>query len=136
LRDCGDFCGIGGDNAGIYNGVMDTDFPNDADGDALRRVAKDGSDMSKSMFIDFQMAIPNEEAATKLALAAKKLGYHAKTYASGKSWTCECSTWMLATYEGVAAVQAELAAQGAPFGGFPDGWGTFGNEPNGQPDAA
>jgi hypothetical protein len=40
-----------------------------------------------------------------------------------------------ATYEGVLAIQAELARLSSSLGGFPDGWGTFGNGPNGQPDA-
>jgi hypothetical protein len=41
---------------------------------------------------------------------------------------------MLATYEGVLAIQAELALLNEPLHGFPDGWGTFGNGPNGQPN--
>jgi regulator of RNase E activity RraB len=117
---------------------MVIDFPNDADGDALRRVVRDGSDMTKPMFIDFQVALPHEDAANDLATAARKLGYRVKVYDSAECrlpWTCECSTRMLATYDGVVAVQGELAALSAPLGGFPDGWGTFGNGPNGQPDA-
>jgi regulator of RNase E activity RraB len=113
------------------------DFPNDSDGDALRLVVGDGSDMGKPMFIDFHVAVPSEEAAKELAQAARKLGYHVKIYDSAECqlpWTCQCSTRMLATYEGVLAVQAELGGLSAPIGGFPDGWGTFGNGPNGQPD--
>lgn len=37
-------------------------YPNDADGDALRRVAGAGSDMSKPMDIDFAVAAPDEDA--------------------------------------------------------------------------
>ena len=94
--------------------------------------------MAKPMFIDFQVAVPSEAAAKKLAHVARKLGYHVKIYDSAECrlpWTCQCSTRMLATYEGVLAVQTELATLSAPFGGFPDGWGTLGNGPNGQPDA-
>jgi regulator of RNase E activity RraB len=40
---------------------------------------------------------------------------------------------MLATYDGVIAVQKELAEISEEFGGRPDGWGTFGNGPSGQP---
>jgi hypothetical protein len=42
---------------------------------------------------------------------------------------------MLATYDGVIAVQRELAEISVELGGYPDGWGTFGNVPGGQPDA-
>jgi hypothetical protein len=118
--------------------AMTIDFPNDSDGQALRRVLKDGSDLAKPMFVDFQVAMPTELAANALAAEARKLGYRTSVYDSDKCrlpWTCECSTRMLATYEGVLAIQAELAALSAPLDGFPDGWGTFGNAPNGKPAA-
>jgi regulator of RNase E activity RraB len=104
------------------------EYPNDSDGDALRGVLKDGSDMGKPMFIDFHVAVPTIEATEKLAAVARRLGYHVKTYDSAECklpWTCQCSTRMLATYEGVLAIQAELARLSVQFGGFPDGWGTF-----------
>ena len=111
-------------------------FPDDSDGRALRRVANDGSDMSKPMFINFHILVPSEETALALAAEAQKLGYRTHVYDGDgvARWTCECSTRMLATYEGVVAVQDELGEVSAPFGGRCDGWGTFGNGPNGQPD--
>lgn len=111
-------------------------YPHDADGDALRRVASQGSDMSKPMYINFQLAAADRAAAEAIAAAARKFGYRATTYDSPGDeapWTCECSTRMLATYDGVIAIQAELAEMSAPLGGYVDGWGTFGNGPNGQP---
>ena len=42
---------------------MTDGFPNDSDGDALRGVVSSGSDLSKPMFIDFQVAVPDEPAA-------------------------------------------------------------------------
>jgi len=114
---------------------MTDNFPSDSDGDALRRLVSDGSDLSRPMFIDFQVAVPDEPAAKELAVAASKLGYHVRIYESPECtlpWTCQCSTRMLATYEGVMAIQIELAAISEQFGGLPDGWGTFGNGPNGQ----
>jgi regulator of RNase E activity RraB len=117
---------------------MTHDFPDDADGGALRRIANDGSDMSKPMFVNFQVAVPDEAAAKTLAEVAWKLGYRVGIYASpecGMPWTCECSTRMLATHDGVLAVQRELGEIGARVGGRPDGWGTFGNGPSGHPAA-
>jgi regulator of RNase E activity RraB len=111
-------------------------FPNDADGDALRRIAQHGSDLSRPMFIDFQVAVPDKSSAEELAAVAQKLGYRVSVYDSPKCtlpWTCECSTRMVATYESVIAVQNELAEISEQFGGIPDGWGSFGNGPNGQP---
>ena len=110
---------------------MQDDFPNDADGDTLRRIVDGGSDLSKPMCIEFQVAVPDETAAKGLGDVVYKLGYRVKIYASpgcSLPWTCECSTRMLASYEGVIAIQAELAMLAKPFRGHPDGWGSFGND--------
>jgi hypothetical protein len=95
-------------------------FPKDADGIALEGIARAGSDLSKPMFVNFHVAVPDEASAKGLAAAADKVGYRVSMYASPKCilpWTCECSTRMLATYESVIAVQAELAEISQPFGG-------------------
>src|SRR5262249_923951 len=98
--------------------------------------AKIGSDLSKPMIINFQVAVPDKASAKELAAAARRLGYRVRVYDSPECtlpWTCECSTRMVATYESVIAIQAELAEISRQFGGIPDGWGTFGNGPTGQP---
>lgn len=109
---------------------MAEDFPNDSDGDALRMVASSGADFGRPMSIDFQVAFPDQAGATAFAEAAAELGYRVGLYdepEEGEPWTCECSTRMLATYDGVVAIQRELAELSRPFKGYPDGWGTFGN---------
>jgi hypothetical protein len=113
------------------------DSPLSADWEALRRLARDGSDLSWPMFIDFRVAVPDEGNARALADVASALGYRTRVYESpesGMPWTCECSTRMLATFEGVVAIQIELAEISAEFGGYPDGWDTVGNGPSAQPD--
>jgi regulator of RNase E activity RraB len=114
-----------------------SDLPHDDDGEALRLVARDGSDMTMPMFINFHVAVPDQRAAEEMADMTRKLGYLVRIYDSAECrlpWTCECSTRMVATYEAVLAIQRELETISARFGGFPDGWGTFGNGPNGQHD--
>ena len=104
-------------------------YPKTADGDALRRVADGGSDMSKPMEIDFHIAVADKAAAERIAEAAAEIGYRPSVYRheDDDPWTCECSKVMLATYDGVTAVQKELQALSEPHGGYCDGWGTFGN---------
>jgi hypothetical protein len=107
------------------------DFPNDADGDALHLVVAGGSDLTKPMLVDFQVAAPDQIAAKGIADGARQLGYRVTTYATPECslpWTCECSIQMLVNYESVVAIQKELARLAAPFGGHPDGWGSFGNK--------
>ncbi|MEM6561162.1 MAG: ribonuclease E inhibitor RraB [Planctomycetota bacterium] len=117
---------------------MSAEYPQDADGKSLRLVAEHGSDMSKPMYIDFQIAVPDEKSANQLAIRAQKLGYRVEVYDSAECslpWTTQCSTRMLATYDNVIAIQNELAELSRDYGGHPDGWGTYGNGPTGQPDA-
>jgi hypothetical protein len=106
---------------------MIPDFPHDADGDALRRVAEGGSDLSKPMAIDFTVAVPDESSGRAVAEAARAAGFETSVSRELGEWTCYCTKSMLATYEGVIQVQEELRRLAAPHGGVPDGWGTFGN---------
>lgn len=111
---------------------MPHDLPESADFDALRKLVEEGSDLDRPMCVNFHVAVPSKSAGDRLAEAARKLGYCARVYASrgcSLPWTCECSTRMLATPSGIAAFEAELSELALPLGGFPDGWGTFGNKP-------
>ncbi|MFB3430248.1 MAG: ribonuclease E inhibitor RraB [Phycisphaerales bacterium] len=110
------------------------DYPNDADGDALRRIAGGGSDMSKPMRVDFQMLVPTPDHAERLVVRLRKLGYSAHVYEwqlaewePGRDLTCEAFVRTLATYDVVIAIQNELELVCEPFGGVIDGWGSFGN---------
>jgi Regulator of ribonuclease activity B len=105
------------------------DYPNDADGDALRRVARDGSDMTRPMDVDFAVAVPDEMSGLEVAKLAQGLGYRPDVVRDDESgsWTCCCTRSMVLTYAAVIAAQAELDRVAGPVGGASDGWGTFGN---------
>ncbi len=108
---------------------MSSSYPNDADGDALRNVAEDGADMSLPMVIDFSVEVPDETSARRVAeiVAAHGFDPSISDHDDSDSWSVYCSKSMLATYEGVVAVQLELNELSSPHGGTCDGWGTFGN---------
>jgi hypothetical protein len=104
-------------------------YPDNADGDALQRVADHGSDMSRPMSIDFCVAVTDESAGKAVAEVATARGYITKVIKDhdGTSWTCYCTKEMVATYNSVIATQAELDELSKPFGGYSDGWVTAGN---------
>lgn len=104
-------------------------LPDDADGDALRRVEEGGSDLSKPMTIDFFVAVPGESSGQAVAEAAEAAGFETEVDQDDESgeWTCYCTRFMPATYEGVVRAQEELRQLAAPHGGVPDGWETAGN---------
>jgi hypothetical protein len=108
---------------------MSTSYPNDADGDALRNVAESGADMSLPMVIDFSVEVPDERTARRVAEVVAAHGFDPSISEDddSDSWSVYCSKSMLATYEGVVAVQVELNELLSPHGGICDGWGTFGN---------
>ena len=105
------------------------DFPDNADGDALRHLAESGADMTSPMVIDFAVAIPDEPTGKAIALKAIETGYKASVDQDSESseWTCYCSKSMFATYADVINCQLELDKIAVAYGGFVDGWGTFGN---------
>jgi hypothetical protein len=108
---------------------MSSDYPNDADGDELRNVAESGADMSRPMVIDFSVEVPDERTARRVAQVVETHGFDPSISEDDDtgSWSVHCSKSMLATYEGVVAVQAWLNDLLSPHGGVCDGWGTFGN---------
>ena len=111
--------------------VMGTAFPNDADGDALRSLVQTGSDLSKSMDIDFAVAVPDQASGFSFALAARNLGFVTSVEQDTETgeWTCYCTRTMVPSYEHIVSMQRSLEEVGRPYNAVPDGWGTFGNAP-------
>jgi regulator of RNase E activity RraB len=124
---------------------MMQDYPNDADGDALRRVAACGSDMCRPMDIDFQIAALDEPTARKVAEEVARQGYRARIWFDDQDqdpdeeaclpWTCDCTKFMLPDHGAIVAAQAELGRIVEPLGAYVDGWGTFGNVEQAEPGA-
>jgi regulator of RNase E activity RraB len=104
-------------------------FPNDADGDALRRLIHDGSDLSRPMAIDFTVDVPTRAAGEAVARAAEQAGYQTSVEMDEEdgAWTCYCTRYMIANYAAVVEAQRELNRLSEPHGGSCDGWGSFGN---------
>lgn len=117
--------------------LMPDDLPYDdeGDGDALRRLLRDGSDLSKPMEIDFCILTPDEETGRKIAALAAPLGYQVKVSDNefNDGWTCYCTRTLVPDYDTIIEIQATLDAIARPFGGKIDGWGSFGNAPGNQP---
>jgi regulator of RNase E activity RraB len=105
------------------------DIPHDADGDAIRRVLAQGSDVTRPMKVDFYVAVPSEEVGKEIAAAATAKSYDTGLSRDGATgaWTCCCSRMMLLRYDALMRAQQELDALSEPHGGYSDGWGTFGN---------
>src|SRR3954463_8969202 len=103
-------------------------FPNDADGEALRKVAE-RADMTKPMDIDFAVDAPDQVRGEEIGRLAADRGYAVQVEQdeSTACWTCYCTKRIVPTYEDIVAAQAELDELSRPLGGHSDGWGTLGN---------
>jgi hypothetical protein len=110
-------------------GAMSDIYPDDADGDALRRVASTGANMSLPMDIDFFVAVPGREAGEAVAQLASRAGFSTELVYDEEddAWECVCTKRILPTYGDVVGAQRELDEMSRPFGGHSDGWGTLAN---------
>lgn len=115
-----------------WRSVIIMKIPNDADGDAMRRVLNSGSDPSKSMDIDFMIACPSIESAELIAQEVEVKGYKPSISVdkNTEAITCYCMKSMLLDYDLLSSAQTELDVLARSYEGYIDGWGTFGNAPN------
>jgi hypothetical protein len=117
-------------------------LPNDADGDALARLAAQGADLSQPLLLDFAVLATDERSAHAIKAALVQHGYEAVIeYDEGEpdeegdidaddegfdpSWTVLAQKRMVPTYDDIVRIQAELDRIAAPLGGRSDGWGTM-----------
>lgn len=108
---------------------MTLNYPNDADGEALQRVAADGNDMTAAMFIEFPVVLPDESRANQFAELAAARGFQAEIWKhdDGPGYDVVCGQNLIPEYDEIMRIQRELNEWSAPFEGFSDGWGTSGN---------
>ena len=87
------------------------------------------------MDIDFMIACADVAAAETIAEVAASRGYQIEIAVDEEdhSVTCYCMKHMLLDYDALIAVQSELDSVARPHNGYIDGWGTFGNAPDGTP---
>ena len=81
------------------------------------------------MTIDFAVDVPSETAARAVATLVAAQGFDPSISDNeGRGfWSIYCSKSMLATYERVVSVQAQLNELAKPHGGTCASWATFGN---------
>lgn len=110
-------------------------YDDEGDGNALRFLLRDGSDLSKPMEIDFCILAPDEATGRRIAALVAPLGYQVEVSDDGcaNGWTCYCTRTLIPDYDAIIEIQASLDALARPFGGKIDGWGSFGNAPGNQP---
>ena len=101
------------------------EWPNDADGDALRRIWNDGADFTVKHVVDFQVDFdnPNQIADARKLLEQK---YHkVALYDEPDGPYLQISKLMLLQYNALLREQDELSDLTAKFGGKCEAWGVL-----------
>jgi hypothetical protein len=108
---------------------MATQYPNDADGEALRRLEEEGNDMNAPMVVEFPVVVRNEADAERVAILLEERGLEAEIWQTDVEdcWDVVCSVEMIPTYDKIVKMQHDLTEWCKPHGGVCDSWGSFGN---------
>lgn len=105
-------------------------FPNDSDGDVLRRLEDAGVDLSLPREVDFYCYAHSKASAASIARKMVELGFSARIFTNSDSTsiTKRHSVYgtitIVPSYEQVIAIQSELNVMLADYGTVCDGWGT------------
>jgi hypothetical protein len=109
-------------------------FPDDANGDVLRRLQSHGDDLSRSRDIDFTVIFPDEQAARGFAEILKNDGYRVTVEMTECNkelpWDALVVRHMVPTHEGIGSFENELETVASRFGGRNDGWGCISQTEN------
>ncbi|MGC0773360.1 MAG: ribonuclease E inhibitor RraB [Candidatus Acidiferrum sp.] len=109
-------------------------FPNDANGDALRRMEAEGDDLTIPWNIDFNVVFPDGGAAEEFAKHFRALGHEVSVEAATEidqdfPWDVVVVKHMAPSYGGVSGFESLLQSVADCWGGHNDGWGCF-SEPS------
>jgi len=108
-------------------------FPNDANGDALRRMEAEGDDLARPRNIDFDVVFANGRSAEEFAKHFRALGHEVSVEAAETDqdfpWDVTVIKHMAPSYDGVSGFESLLQSVADRWGGHNDGWGCF-SEPS------
>lgn len=100
-------------------------FPDDADGDALWRIAQDVDALWRERDVDFEHAFPSREGAEQFAAALTE-PTELRVLDDG-AYNVRVVRRLPIRHESIVDTEEELADIAASFGGRPDGWGCLGD---------
>jgi hypothetical protein len=103
------------------------EFPDDENGDVLRRMESHGNDLSKPRDIDFEVVFSHEDAAQAFAELIRRLGYKVfveKTNTpAGCPWDARVVRHTVPGHAAISEFERDLEILALPLGGRNDGWG-------------
>jgi hypothetical protein len=110
-------------------------FPNDENGDVLRRMHENGTDLNQPRKVDFIAVFPDEVSARTFGThfaADNIVSFERTDCAEGLPWDVKVTRKMVPTHQAITDFEKMLAHVASGLGGRNDGWGTL-SEPSGDP---
>jgi hypothetical protein len=100
-------------------------FPDDENGDVLRRMYDDGDDLTQPRIIDFCFAFPERRQALAFAEIVDDRAFEVciSYYEEREMWEAIVKRYMVPTHRDITALEMRLAVQAESVGGELDGWG-------------
>jgi lipoate-protein ligase A len=103
------------------------EFPDDENGDVLRRMQGGGDDFTKPRDIDFSVVFPSESSAVEFADHFRQTGLKVaiEEWDTERElpWDVTVTRCMLPTHLGITEFEETLAEVAATLRGRNDGWG-------------
>jgi hypothetical protein len=104
-------------------------YPDDDNGDALRRMEAEGDNLSLARNVDFTMVFPEERAAERFAEHFREQGYAASVEFAETvkelPWDVVVVKHLTPSHQEIGDFETTLQEVADPFGGRNDGWGCF-----------
>ena len=104
-------------------------FPDDENGDVLRRMERNGDDLTKPRDIDFTVVFADDISANHFARHFKDLGLGTSVKFSETvkelPWDVRVVKNMVPLHNEIGEFEKELELFASPLGGRNDGWGCF-----------
>ena len=108
-------------------------YPNDANGDVLRRMEAQGDDLTKPRNIDFTVVFAEASSAGQFALHFSALGHEVSVEATETNqdfpWHVVVVQDMVPSHDGITNFENLLQSVADGWGGHNDGWGCFSEPP-------
>ena len=109
------------------NRTMLHQFPNDENGDVLRRMQENGDDLTKAREIDFTAVFPNKQLAEEFADHFRQMGHEVSVEetrcVAELPWDVIVVNHMLPSHAEISEFENTLETLAATLGGRNDGWG-------------
>lgn len=116
--------------AGAANGDPGQSFPDDGNGDVLRRMQASGDQLDAARDMEFAFVFETRSEAERFAGEVAAPGFQAKAspYPESGMWQVVVTHSMTPTHAAITELEARLTRMAVELGGKADGWGSFQQE--------